>query len=197
MIDRLESTLSDLRSHAIDIKEAQKRLDFLSWQEDDHQKIGDACRISKLVDTDIPLYGRSPEDTVIAQENAQEYRQLISDIRRQLTLPQRRVFYLGIIKGQTQVSIATRMNISQPAVSQALQAIMQVLTQYATEDVWDMLVKPVNLYGCRMSAEKVRWPFDFLASQKPCMVHEYLEKGVCCTWCPKCTNKNMNTQDSR
>lgn len=191
MPDRLEETISQLKAHAITLEEAYKRLEFLAWEQEKDQCKQDQLRVDTLVDADVPTYGQSPEETLVKRENTAEYQELLRSIRSQLTIQQKRVFNMRYIKGYTQENIGKKLRMTQPAIFKILRVIDEVLTGYANESTHDILVKSQVRPWIHTNSSKVRWPFEFMASQKPCKVHQYLEEYVCCTWCDKCTNKNM------
>lgn len=191
MTDRLEETISQLKTHAITLEEAQRRLEFLAWQVEYHQCRNEQTRINALIDSDVPTYGQSPEETLVKRETTAEYQELLKSIRSKLTNQQKRVFNMRYIKGYTQESIGKKLRISKQAINKILVVVDGILLNYTNDATHDILVKSQIRPWGHTNSSKVRWPFEFMASQKPCKVHQYLEEYVCCTWCDKCTNKNM------
>ena len=191
MTDRLEETISQLKTHVIPLEEAQRRLEFYMWQENSNQERDEQTRIDTLIDADVPTYGQSPEEVLIKRENAAEYQELLRNIRSKLTNQQKRVFNMRYIKGYTQESIGKKLRISKQAINKILVAVDGILLNYSSDVTHDILVKSQIRPWVHTNSSKVRWPFEFMADQKPCAVHRYLENDVCCTWCDKCTNKNM------
>lgn len=191
MTDRLEETISQLKTHAIPLEEAQRRLEFLAWQVEDHQSKEQQIRIDTLIDANIPTYGQSPEETLVKRENTAEYQELLRSVRSKLTIQQKRVFNMRYLKGYTQETIGKKLKLTQQSISYTLGIIDNLLTGYANESTHDILVKSQLRPWVHTNSSKVRWPFEFMASQKPCRVHQYLDDNVCCTWCDKCTNKYM------
>ena len=191
MTDRLEETISQLKAHAIPLDEAQRRLEFLAWQVEDHQSKEQQVRMDTLIDADVATYGQSPEETLVKRENTAEYQELLRNIRSQLTNQQKRVFNMRYLKGLTQENIADKLKMTQPAIFKILGVIDKILKDYASEATHDILVKSRVRPWVHTNSSKVRWPFECMSNQKPCAIHLYLESGVCCTWCDKCTNKHM------
>lgn len=191
MTDRLEETISQLKTHAIPLDEAQRRLEFYMWQENSNQERDEQTRIDTLIDADVATYGQSPEETLVKRENAAEYQELLRNIRSQLTNQQKRVFNMRYLKGYTQENIGKKLKISRITVLEHIHNVDKILKNYANEATHDILVKSRVRPWVHTNSSKVRWPFECMANQKPCAIHRYLESGVCCTWCDKCTNKHM------
>ena len=191
MTDRLEETISQLKAQAITLDEAQRRLEFYMWDTERNQDNEQKLRMESLIDADVATYGQSPEETLVKRENTAEYQELLRNIRSQLTNQQKRVFNMRYLKGYTQESIGKKLKISRITVLEHIHNVDKILKDYANEATHDILVKSQIRPWVHTNSSKVRWPFECMANQKPCAIHLYLENGVCCTWCDKCTNKHM------